>query len=263
VVTNTDNGDEATSSPSQTFTYIPVVPLITSVVPGGLPPFTIGSPFTVTVQNPGIGPLGNAIIGFTIGDRPVTPSPQTITTGTGSQIFTMSVPVGITFPTLACTVGTLAGTQSGPATVNVTFNNLTTACTATATNGLTISPSAAAATCVTVPHATVTSPSATCPNLSPASQTATGNATQTATITIANAATSDTLTLSAPTVTPLNATVVVAPNTAQQVPGGNSVSYTVTVDPTAAGPDGATITFATNDPAAPTITVIVCGSATP
>ena len=264
VVTNTDNGDEAQSSPSQTFTYIPVVPLITSVVPGGSPPFTIGSPFTVTVQNPGIGPLGNAIIGFTIGDKPATPSPQTITTGTGSQVFTMSVPAGITFPTLACTVATLAGTQSGPATVNVTFTNLTTACTTTAVNALTISPSAAAATCVTVPHATVTSPAASCPapNLSPASQTAAGNATQTATITINNAASSAPLTLSAPTVTPVNATVVVAPNTAQQVPGGSSVNYTVTVDPTAVGPDGATITFATNDPAAPTLTITVCGSGT-
>jgi hypothetical protein len=208
--------------------------------------------------------LGSAIIGFTIGDKPVTPSPQTINTGTGSQVFTMSVPVGITFPTLACTVGLLTGTQSGPATVNVTFTNLTTACTTTAVNALTISPSAAAATCVTVPHATVTSPAQSCPapNLSPASQTAAGNATQTATITITNAASSDTLTLSAPTITPVNGAVVVSPNTAQQVPGSGSVSYTVTVDPTAAGPDGATITFTTNDPAAPTITVVVCGSAT-
>jgi hypothetical protein len=40
------------------------------------------------------------------------------------------------------------------------------------------------------------------------------------------------------------------------------VNYTVTVDPTAAGPDGATITFTTNDPSKPTITITVCGNAT-
>jgi hypothetical protein len=266
VVTNTDNGDEATSPSSQSFTYIAVNPLITAVVPGGSPPFTIGSPLTVTVQDPGVGPLGSAIVGFSIQDKPTTPSPQTINVGTGTQNFTMSVPAGITFPTLACTVGTLAGTQSGPATVNVTFTNITTSCTATATNALTIQPTPAAATCVTVPHATLTGPPQNCPitsNLSPASQTATGNATQTVNITISNAATSSTLNLGAPAVTPVNGVVVISPNTAQQVPGGSTASYTFTIDPTAAGPDGATITFTTNDPAAPTITVTVCGTATP
>jgi hypothetical protein len=261
VVTNTDNGDEATSTSSQAFTYIPVNPLITAVIPGASP-LNIGNSVTVTVQDPGVGQLGTALVGFTIQDKPTTPSPQTINAGTGSQNFTMSVPPGIVFPNVACVANSLPGTQPGPATVNVTFTNLTTSCTTTATNALTITP--ASSTCVTVPHATVTSPAQTCPapNLNPASQVAVGNGTQTATITITNTLGSDTLTLSAPGISPVNAAVGVSPNGAQQVPGGTSVNYTVTVDPTAAGADGATITFSTNDPTSPTITITVCGSAT-
>lgn len=266
VVTNTDNGDEAASSSSQTFTYIAVLPLITSVVPGGSPPFTIGSPFTVTVQNPGIGPLGSALIGFTIGDKPVTPSPQTITTGTGSQIFTMSVPAGITFPTIACTVGAIAGTQSGPATVNVTFNNLTTACSNTAVNALTISPSAAAATCVIPPQPSVTTPSGgSCATPPTASVTGVGFPTQTQTsIVISNGANAQPLNITSVALSGANASEFsIAPPTASNIPAGGSQTFTLTFVPTTAGAKTATATFNTNSSTTPTLTVCITATAAP
>jgi hypothetical protein len=112
----------------------------------------------------------------------------------------------------------------------------------------------------------VTAPAQNCPifsNLTPASQAATGNATQTVTITIANAAGTQTLNLGAPVLAATNAGGIISPNTAQTVAAGTSANYTVTLDPTAAGPDGATVTFNTSDPAQPTITIQLCGTATP
>jgi hypothetical protein len=259
VVTNVDNGDFDTSK--STFTYIGVPAVITSVTYSGSGNPTVNNPLTVNVQNPGVGLLGTATVAFTVGGRPATVTPQTINTGTGTQPFTVIVPSGLTFPTVSCTAGGLAGTQLGSAAFSVTFTNTTTACTATVLNAITIDPPTPNP-CVVPPTATVTSPPASCPtpNLSPASVVAAGAATQTATITIANTGT-QTLTLGAPTVTPTNAVAGVAPNTAGTVAPGSSTSYTVTVDPTAAGPDGATITFTTNDPSKPTITITLCGNA--
>jgi hypothetical protein len=129
-------------------------------------------------------------------------------------------------------------------------------------NAVTIVPPGTNA-CVVPPNASVTSPAQTCPvpNLSPPSQTAAGALTQTATITIANGGTQP-LTLSAPTVTFTNATGNISPSTAVIVPGGSSTNYTITLDPTAAGATGATVTFTTNDPSKSTLTVTVCGNAT-
>lgn len=258
VVTNVDNGDSDVSKSS--FSYIGVPAVITSVN-GGLNP-TIGSALTVNVQNPGIGLLGSANIAFTVGDKPAAATPQTINVGTGTQGFSVVVPPTIVFPTVACTAGGLPGTQFGPATFGVTFTNLTTSCTATAANAITLVPPGPNP-CVVPPTATVTSPPASCPapNLSPASVPAAGNSSSTATITISNTG-SQPLDLGVPTVTPSNALVTVSPNTAQSVSGSSSASYTVTVDPTAPGAAGATITFTTNDPKNPTVSVVVCGNGT-
>jgi hypothetical protein len=258
-VTNSLNGDFATSGPTQNFTYFPVIPLITGVT-SSASPITLGSPISISVLNPGVGPFGNAGVSFTFGGVGISASPNPITVGTGTTAFTSSIPTtGLTFPTQACTVGALNGTQNNPLQATVVFTNLTTGCNATAPNAITVQPPGGVV-CVVPPTAAVTSPPPTCPtpNLSPASVVAT----HTATITITNAAGASTLTLSAPVVTATNATVTVVPNAATTVPGGGTTSYTVTVDPTAAGADGGTITFTTNDPTKQTITITVCGSAT-
>jgi len=256
-VTNIDNGDSATGG---TFSYIGVPSVITSITSSGSP--TVGSALTVNVQNPGVGLLGTAIIAFTVGGQAANVTPLQISTGTGSQAFTVIVPPGLTFPTGSCLVGGFPGTQQLPGNFEVRFTNTTTGCTAATT--ITINPTAAGAACVVPPTAAVTSPAQTCPvaNLTPPSVVAAGPATQTANITITNNGTQQ-LVLGPPTVTPNNATLIsIVPNSAQNVPGGGSANYTITLDPTAAGATGATITFTTNDPTKPTLTVTVCGNAT-
>jgi hypothetical protein len=259
-VTNIDNGDSAITPP--VFSYVGVPSLITSITSSGSP--TVGSALTVNVQNPGIGLLGTAIVAFTVGGQAANVTPLQISTGTGSQAFTVIVPPGLTFPTGSCLVGGFPGTQQLPGSFEVRFTNTTTGCTAAAT--ITINPTAAGAACVVPPTATVTSPPQTCPvaNLTPPSVVAVGPATQTATITITNNGTQQ-LVLGAPTVVTNNATLIsIVPSTGQNVAGGSSTSpsYVITLDPTAAGPTGATITFTTNDPTKPTLTVTVCGNGT-
>ena len=263
-VTNVDNGDSDISKSS--FSYIGVPAIVTSVTPSTPPtpssPTTIGSALNVVVQNPGVGLLGSATVSFTLGGLTAVGTPSTINSGTGSPTFTVIVPAGLSFPTVSCTAGGLPGTKFGSALFPVTFTNSTTGCTATKANAISIDPPGPN-DCVVPPNAVVTAPPASCPvpNLSPATVVAAGGATQTVTITITNTGT-ETLNLGVPTVTPTNAVAGVSPNTARTVAGGASVNYTVTVDPTAAGPDGATITFTTNDPSKPTITITVCGNAT-
>jgi hypothetical protein len=261
-VTNVDNGDFAVSAAPQLFTYLPVSPVITSIVGAGAPPVTVGSSLTVNVQNPGIGLLGSASVVFSVGGVTAVGTPSTITTGTGTQPFNVVVPTGLTFNAVPCTTsGGAAGLQPVPTVFTIGFNNATTSC--SATSNFTIEPPTN--TCIAPPTAALTAPAQTCPttpNLSPGSQTAAGTVTHSTTITIVNNG-SQTLNLSAPSVAPNNATTVtVTPNTAQTVTGGNSQNYNVVVDPAAVGPDGATITFTTNDPAHPTVTVVVCGNAT-
>jgi hypothetical protein len=255
LVTNVDNGDFDTSKSS--FTYVGVPSIITGVSSGANP--TVGSALTVNVQNPGVGLLGSATIAFTVADKPATVTPQTINTGTGTQPFTVIVPAGLTFPTVACTAGGLPGTQLGSALFPVTFTNTTTGCTATQANAITINPPGTNA-CLVPPTATVTSPSASCPNLAPNPVVAAGAITQSTTITISNTGT-QTLTLGAPAVS--NPTITISPNAATTVaPGASTPPYTVTVDPAVAGPSGGTITFTTNDPSKPTLTITVCGNGT-
>jgi len=258
IVTNVDNGDFDQSKTS--FSYIGVPAVITGV--SGSSP-TVGSALTVNVLNPGVGILGTAIVSFNVGDRSAAVTPQSISNGTGTQPFTVVVPAGLSFPTVACTSsGGLAGTQLGSAPFSVTFTNVTTGCTSTQANAITIAPPGPNP-CVVPPTASVTSPPASCPtpNLSPATVVAAGGATQTATITITNNG-SQTLNLGAPTVTPTNSVTGISPNTSTTLGPGATGNFTVTVDPTAAGPTGATITIPTNDPSKPTLTITVCGGAT-
>jgi hypothetical protein len=268
VVTNVDNGDSDISKSS--FSYIGVPAVITSVTfPGATssaPDPTVSSALTVNVQNPGVGLLGSAAVAFTVGDRAANATPQTINTGTGTQPFTVIVPSGLTFPTIACTVGSIAGTKLGPASFAVTFTNATTGCTATKANAITITPEDTAThpnTCVLPPPpaANVTTPASGCANAG--SIVAAGGATGTATITISNSG-GQPLTINAsPSISGANAgDFSISPLTAKTVAPGGATTYTITFDPSAAGSRNATVTFTTNDPANPTVPVCLTGTGT-
>lgn len=257
-VTNIDNGDSATSISN--FSYIGVPSIITSVT-GSSP--TVGSPLTVTVQNPGVGLLGSASVAFTLGGLPTIATPSTINVGTGLQTFSVIVPAGLVFPTVACVNSTsgLPGTALGSLTLPVTFTNTTTSCTATLVNAITIIPPGPnPPTCNVPPNATVTPAAPTCAN--GGSVVAAGSATGTATITISNTGTLP-LNVGAPAVTGTNATdFSVAPSAPVIVAPGTSTSYTVTFDPSATGSRSGTVTFSTNDPNRQSVTVCLSGTGT-
>ncbi len=245
-VVNINNGDNATS-PS-TFQFIGVQPVILAVTPStGITP---GSTITVDVQDPGIGPLGNAIVRFTINGVSVSPTPNVITVGLGVTSFTVVVPsTGFTFPTVQCT--TLAGnpgTQLGPVTTNVLFTNVTTGCTA-ALDGVVINPPGPN-TCLTPPNPTVTaSPTAGGCAVPPnASITSTGAPrTTTATITVSNAPDARPLDVTGITISGTNASdFSIAPTSATAIPAGGSATFTLTFNPATAGAKTASLTFATN-----------------
>jgi IPT/TIG domain len=255
-VTNINNGDSAISP--VTFGYIGVPSIITSV--GGAP-IIPGSTITVDVQNPGVGLLGNAVIRFSIGGQNVSPTPSQITSGTGIQTFTMVVPTtGFTFPTVTCQTAALTpGTQLGTVTTSIIFTNATTGCVATV-DGVVINPPLPN-TCLAPPTATVVFPVAPACTSAPA-VVAAGAVTSNATITISNAPSSRDLTV-IPTVTCTNTTTcTITPLGTTTIAGGSSVSWTVTVDPTAVGAVTGTATFTTNDPTKASITVCITGSGT-
>ena len=259
VVTNIDNGDSASAQAPYSFTYIGVNPVISSVTGG---PFVPGSTVTAIVTNPGVGPLGTALTKFQVGSTNVTPNPQTITAGTGNQTFTLVVPTtGFQFPTIHCTTASATpGTQLGSINVDLTFNNVTTGCSNTLSNGLTINPPGPN-TCLQPPTASTSA--GPCPTGIAFGTVASGTTSAPQQFTISNAPNSQTLTLSAPAVTGTNATVTVIPTSATTVNGGASTApYTVTVQPTAAGPFTGTITFTTNDPTKTSLQICVSGTGT-
>jgi hypothetical protein len=258
-VKNIDTGDSALAI--ETFDFIGVVPFITGVTGG---PFVPGSTATISVQDPGIGPLGSALIRFTIGGQAVTPNPQFITVGTGIQTFTVVIPTtGFTFPTVACTTASgTPGTQLGPINIDVVFNNATTGCTATLTNAFTLNPPGPN-TCLQPPTATSSAPP--CPAGVVLPPVAAAGGTTSATFTISNAPSSRDLIIGAASVSssgvPTPPTSVnVDPATQVTVPAGMSQTYTITVDPSAVGTFNGTITFTTNDPTKPTIQVCFSGT---
>lgn len=268
-VTNVNNGDleiYGDSSEEQTFSYIPVPSLITSVTTG-IP----GGSVTVIVRDPGVGPFGNADIRFQVNGRTVIPSPDRITTGTGTQNFSVVLPLtGYTFPTVACTTGGggLPGTQFGPTEVPITFQNITTGCTATAT--VVVNPDPVTNPCLATPEGSVIDPDqsaafpASCAQ--PASTTATGAATQD-TITIRNRAESQPLNITGVSITgPDAGSFSISPTSASNIPGGSTRNFTVTFDPPATavpGSQNATVTFTTNSPTIPTLSVCLNSNVDP
>lgn len=254
-ITNLDTG--LTASSPQGFTYLGIQPRIT-VVTGPVIP---GGNVDVTVTNPGVGPLGFGDIKFTVNGVSVIPSPQQVTNGTAPQVFRIAVPSsGFTFPTVSCqtgAAGSAIGTQLGTIDVPVVFTNATTTCTDSAT--VRIAPPAPNA-CIAPPTGTLTPSSPTCAVV-PGSVVATGTATGTTTLTLANTALTGAQNLVVTSIAPGGTNpgdFTIAPATASIAPGG-SQAFTVTFDPQAAGTRGATFTFTTN---AGTFTGCVTGNGT-
>ena len=258
MVVNINNGD--TNSSTATFGYIGVNPIITSVSGG---PFVPGSTLTATVQDPGIGALGTALVQFSLAGTKLTPTPNQISVGTGLQTFSMVIPsTGFTFPTVPCTTASSTpGTQLGPINVDLLFTNLTTGCNYTLSNGVTINPPGPN-TCLQPPTAVVVPPSPTCAVASGAAIAA--NTPGTATFTVSNAPSSRDLIVTATAAPGTNSTsATVAPSTQTTIPAGTTQTFTVTVKATIAGPYTASVTLATNDPTKSAISVCVTGTAAP
>jgi hypothetical protein len=249
VVTNVDNGDGATGPP---FRYRVTAPTIVGVSPTTP---TAGGTVNVSVANS----FGGTV--FQVGDRTLFPTAST-TLG-GITTYTLTLPTNFPFTTGSCqTSGGLTGTSLQPLSLGLTVTNPATTCTSQLANALSIQPQNT--TCnVTPPAAAVTAPASGC--ASAGNIASAGTTTGTATITIANTAPagSQPLTISAIAVSnQVNGAYSVSPNAPQTIPAGGSRVFTVTVDPTAAGPTSANVNFTTNDVNNPTLVVCVNGTGT-
>ena len=241
-VTNINNGDSAVSPVS--FGYIGVPSIITQI--GGAP-IIPGSTITVDVQDPGVGPLGNAVIHFAIGGQNVSPTPSQITSGTGTQTFTMVVPTtGFTFPTVTCQTAALTpGAQLGTVTTSIVFTNATTGCTATV-DGVVINPPPPN-TYLAPPSGTATPAGGTLCAIPPNATVAAGSThTTTTTITVSNAASAQPLIITGVAVGGANAAdFSIAPLTGT-IAAGASLPFTLSFTPTVIGAKTATVTFTSN-----------------
>jgi hypothetical protein len=252
-VVNVDNGDAATGP---TYSYLAEVPFITRISPSTV---TAGNSTTVTVQKPGVGLDGTAIIRFKIGTTTIFPSPTTITDPRGPINFTVAVPVNFPLPTVACMVGTLAGTQQQPVTVDVQFINVTTTCNDTAAGALTINPVSNACTLSAPAPAITVNPGTLCPNAFGTSPIGTPT-TQQVIVTNTGGAGASSLAVSAITITGGNSADFSESPPTLTVPAGSSAPITVTFTPTAAGLRQSTMTLFTNDPARPTVSICLGGT---
>ncbi len=249
-VTNVDNGDTATA-PS--FIYRVPKPVIAGVNPLSVAP---GGTLSVIVANaqPGVNR-------FTVGGKTVFSSGATVNPD-GSTTFTLVLPTSYTFATQSCAAlngiaGT--GTQNVAIIADIVYTNAGTGCTDTAAGAVTITPPGGTACTPNPVSATITPSGATC--ASAGSIVAAGAVTGTTTITLTNAATSGAnLTASALVSASSNATITVSPGSLTPVPPGGTATFTVTVDPTAAGAVTGTVTLSTNDPTK--LSVPICITAT-
>jgi len=266
IITNVDNGDQATSSAS--YTYLAEKPLITNVSPLVAQP---GQSVTVTVIKPGVGLDGTAFIRFTmaVGSTAFTifPTPGSITDPVGPIPFMLNVPSPpiSAFPTQACTTGGgLPGTRPTPVNATITFVNVTTGCTDAVTNFQIAPPTALdVCTATAIPPSAVVSPTSFCPPSATFGSVAVGNnSSQLITMTnTASGAGAQPLSVTNATISgPNGGDFTVTPTTAT-IPPGQSAPFTVKFAPTASGTRDATLTFFTNDPAHATIQVCLEGTA--
>lgn len=251
VVTNVNNGDRAESS--QIFTYVAVPPVITDVTFSPL--LTVGGGVSVTVLNPGVGALGTARVSFTLGGQAAPTTPSVITTGTGSQVFSLIVPASYTFSPISCTVGGLTGTQLGPISVPVEFTS-SDGCSATAATKVTINPPGPN-TCVTPPSAAVTVPAP--PGCLIFPSTVVGSSAGPSIITIRNNG-GTALSVTGASITGTNSGDFSITPPAQTIAPGATGNFNVIFIPSATGPRNGTATFSTNDTANPTLAVCLQGT---
>ncbi|HEV7920598.1 MAG TPA: IPT/TIG domain-containing protein [Thermoanaerobaculia bacterium] len=264
-VTNVENGDVASTGIAPNFAggfqYVGVSPTVTSATPNSTP-LVPGNTINVTVLNPGVGPLGSANVRFTVGGQQTTATPNPITNGTGSQTFTVTVPTGLSFPSIACTTGGgQPGTQLGPTSFPIVFLNVTTGCTDTLGNAVTITPPGPNP-CVGPATASASQASPACP-AGPSVPAASGTAPITITVSNTASAGSGVLNVSGAITSGGANFVAINPSGTVTVAPGQSRVFTVTFDPSAPGVQNGTVTFTTNDPANPTIAVPICGTGTP
>lgn len=262
LVTNVNNGDFeifGDQPEEDNYRYVPVLPLITAISPS---PVQVGGSLSVTVRDPGVGALGAGDIRFNVNDRTLIPSPDRITAGSGFQTFAVPIPLtGFTFPQVACTTGSgLAGTQFGPTEVGLTFNNLSTSCSTSTT--IIVAPNPLANPCLAPPEGSVSDPvPPACATPAPAAPVG-GETTDT--IQINNRLQSQPLNITGIVITGPNASSFsVLPPTASNIPAGGFQIFTVTFNPpdtpvpAADTPQSATVTFTTNSPTIPTLSVCV------
>jgi hypothetical protein len=263
IINNTANGDTdlwGDAINESAFTYIPVPVQITNVTG----PVAPGQTLTVTVQDPGVGPLGSGLIRFGINGRTIIPNPSTITTGTGSQNFSVVLPTtGFTFPTVTCTTGGNPGTQLGPVEAELTFINQTTGCTDTVT--ITVVPPGPNPCVQAAAQASVTNPATTsCPGLVFGSvPAAAGTGTQSVTIRNTAATGSQSLVISAVNITAGGSDFTyIGPAPPVIILPGDEATFDVQFDPSVVGARNGNIRFTTNDPERPTINVCLTGTGT-
>ncbi|HYC89688.1 MAG TPA: choice-of-anchor D domain-containing protein [Thermoanaerobaculia bacterium] len=247
VVTNIVNGDQA-EGPIYRFA-IPV-PTIVNIDPTVV---TVGvnSSVNVTVANPLPGAAR-----FTIGGRTFFPGTPTLNNGTAT--YSVPIPVNLTFPTEACGIG---GTRRLPINVDVVYDVPGTEnCDDTAVGALTINPASSACEEPPPPNAAITPATGTCGNMG--NVVAVGPATGTSTFTITNTGGQPLIISSAAVIGSTNTdTVTVAPTSATIAPQG-STTFTVTANPTAAGPFSGTIRVNSNDPDTPALDYCFTGNGT-
>jgi hypothetical protein len=257
-IRNTSTG--ATTVSDVQFTYIGVPATITSITGTPVNP---GGSITVVVNNPGVGPLGNATIRFRVNNVNVLPTPNVITQGTGPVTFTLPIPLtGFNFPSETCVAsGGSPGVRSGPLDVDLEFLNVTTDCTDSIDDAVRIVLPDPQNPCLTPPNPIVTQPAAGCSI--PPNTTVAGAPTQ-STITISNAPDAETLNITSVAISGTNASeFTIAPTSATNITRGTSRNFTLTFDPTSAGGKSANVTFTTNSTTRPTVTVCVTATADP
>ncbi len=265
VVTNVNSGDSATGAE---FQYVAELPQITSISPNTGPP---GTSITIPVIKPGVGIDGTAVIRFTLAGNIVFPTPTIISDPRGPVDFVMTLP-DVDFPTVACTIGGVAGTRFGPVRGSVVFTNNTTGCTDTVNNGILITPpgpnpcTLAPTPPVPGPPVAAISPATFCPFTSVPGfgNVAVAGGTNSVLLTLRNTAATGAQPLTfTTTVTGPNAgEFVLTPSAGGTVAAGAAQGITIAFDPAAAGPRDATLTILTNDPANPTFTVCLQGNGT-
>jgi hypothetical protein len=256
-VTNVDNGDTAVATG---ITFVYQVPKPTIV---GINPQTQTAGNSVAISVNAAQPGTNKI---TVGDRTLFPtSVSPAPNGVDTSVFNVTLPLNFTFPSAACTLSGFTGVQLQPISVAVGYINVQTGCTDTVANGLTINPPNGA--CVVPPSGTVIAPGTLCPNAGTVSLAAPTSPTTTVTI-ANNAATTQNLQITGATISGTSAadfSINPATGTAAPEPGGPRANFTVTFTPigVTTGSRTATVTFTTNSPTTPTVTVNLCALVNP